>query len=210
MFVIDHARRLIQILPSALPRHVAQIGVFQIKRREQFVEAAELQKFSAGRKRRSRRRRRRRDTVPGYRARCDGGRAGRPAATRIPSARFLRGFCSGSEKKIWQETEKTFSSVKPSSSGCRKSGFDAHVAIEQHDDIVARRSESRVRAAAETQDCVSSAITRTLGNRSRMNAALPSVEPLSTTITSLPEHGPPPQRPMADTFRADPVHSSWE
>ena len=47
MFVIDHARGLIQDFPAALPGQIAEVGVFQIERREQFVEAAELQKLSA-------------------------------------------------------------------------------------------------------------------------------------------------------------------
>jgi hypothetical protein len=45
MLVIDHARGLIQHRPPALPRHVSEVGVFQIKRRQQFVEPAQLQKF---------------------------------------------------------------------------------------------------------------------------------------------------------------------
>ena len=47
MLVIDHARRLIQNFPSALPCEEAKVGVFQIKRLEQFVEPAQLEKFSA-------------------------------------------------------------------------------------------------------------------------------------------------------------------
>ena len=45
MLVIHHAARLIQHLPAALPRQVAEVGVFQIEGREQFVEAAQLQEF---------------------------------------------------------------------------------------------------------------------------------------------------------------------
>ena len=45
MFVMHHARGLIEHLPAALPRHETQIGVFQIKRGEKFVEAAEREKL---------------------------------------------------------------------------------------------------------------------------------------------------------------------
>src|SRR6266852_6163925 len=47
MFVIHHAASLIEDLPSAFPSLVAEIGVFQIERAKQLVEAAQLEKLSA-------------------------------------------------------------------------------------------------------------------------------------------------------------------
>ncbi len=38
VFVKHHARGLIQVLPSALPREIAKIRVLQIERCKQFVE----------------------------------------------------------------------------------------------------------------------------------------------------------------------------
>ncbi len=42
MFVVDDAGRMIEGLPAAFPRQIAEIGVFQIEGREQFIESAEL------------------------------------------------------------------------------------------------------------------------------------------------------------------------
>src|SRR6185503_9548313 len=45
MFVIDHAGRLVQNFPAAFPGEITKIGVFQVKRFEQLVKAAQLQEF---------------------------------------------------------------------------------------------------------------------------------------------------------------------
>ena len=42
MLVIDDARGLIENLPASLPRQVAQVGVFQIERLEEMIEAPQL------------------------------------------------------------------------------------------------------------------------------------------------------------------------
>ena len=47
MLVEDHAARLVEHLPAALPRHVAEVGVFQIEGLQQMVEAAEFEKLRA-------------------------------------------------------------------------------------------------------------------------------------------------------------------
>src|SRR6266571_520526 len=47
VLVIDLAVRLVEHFPTALPGHVAQIRIFEIKRSEQRIEAAQLQKFAA-------------------------------------------------------------------------------------------------------------------------------------------------------------------
>ena len=88
----------------------------------------------------------------------------------------------GSEKKIWQETAKTFSSVKAGEQGREKIGLHAHVAVEQHDDIVLRGAEPGVRSASEARDFRRARAGGPSGNVSRTNAALPSSEPLSTTM----------------------------
>jgi hypothetical protein len=45
MLMENHTARLVEHLPSPLPCQVAKVRVFEIKRREKMVEAAELQKL---------------------------------------------------------------------------------------------------------------------------------------------------------------------
>src|SRR5260370_41113835 len=47
VLVIDLAVRLVEHFPAALPGHVAQIRIFEVKRSEQRIEAAQLPKFVA-------------------------------------------------------------------------------------------------------------------------------------------------------------------
>src|SRR5262245_46482431 len=47
MLVIDHAGRLVENFPAALPGEISKVGVFQIKGLEQFVKAAQFQKLLA-------------------------------------------------------------------------------------------------------------------------------------------------------------------
>ncbi len=47
MLMKDHARRLIEYFPSALPREKTEVGVFQIKGREQLIEAAQFEELRA-------------------------------------------------------------------------------------------------------------------------------------------------------------------
>src|SRR5690242_14947980 len=47
VFVPDDAPRLIEHLPPALPGHVSQVGIFEVKGREKIVEAAELEELLA-------------------------------------------------------------------------------------------------------------------------------------------------------------------
>src|SRR5277367_1563077 len=47
MLVIHNARGLIEILPPAFPGHETKIGIFEVKGRQERVESAELEKFSA-------------------------------------------------------------------------------------------------------------------------------------------------------------------
>jgi len=56
-----------------------------------------------------------------------------------------------SAKKIWQATAKTWGSRKPSSKGARKVGSHAHVAVEQHHDVVPGGANTRIGTTAEAQ-----------------------------------------------------------
>src|ERR1700675_3182924 len=47
VFVKYNTTRLVEHLPSALPRQIADIGVFQIKGTQQLIEAAKFQEFPA-------------------------------------------------------------------------------------------------------------------------------------------------------------------
>src|ERR1019366_6532177 len=47
VLVIHHAARLVPHLPAALPRHIAEAGVFQVERFEQRIETPELQELAA-------------------------------------------------------------------------------------------------------------------------------------------------------------------
>src|SRR5665213_992808 len=91
----------------------------------------------------------------------------------------------GSEKKIWQETENTCSSVNPSNSGCRKSA-STRMSLFSSTTTSCWAAANPALEPPPKPRFVASATTRTCGKRSWMNAALPSVEPLSTTMTSLP------------------------
>src|ERR1700731_713970 len=47
MLVVHDAARLIENFPTAFPALIAKVGVFQIKRPKQLVEAAQLEKLPA-------------------------------------------------------------------------------------------------------------------------------------------------------------------
>ena len=74
--------------------------------------------------------------------------------------------------------------MKPSSSGAQEIRLDAHIAVQQHDDVVLRGAESGVRAAAETQIPFERQQLHAREWLWRTKSALPSVEPLSTTMIS--------------------------
>src|SRR6476661_4692294 len=46
VLVINNAARFIQHLPSAFPCHEPEVRVFQVERREQRIESAELEEFT--------------------------------------------------------------------------------------------------------------------------------------------------------------------
>src|SRR5579871_4007184 len=150
MFVIHHAARLIEYLPTALPGAVAQIGVFEVKRPQQLVEAAQLEEFAAVEgagsaaavKARIRFRDRGVDAVTHAQA------AILPPALREPG--FLAQFRRIAEEDLARNREDFF--VRERSEKWReKIRLDAHVAIEQHNDVVLRRAKAFVGAASETE-----------------------------------------------------------
>ncbi len=163
----------------------SEVRVFQIERTKQVIESAKLEKLPAVE---------RAGTAAAIEAWiCIRDAVVDPMSDAQCSARppGLResGFFTqlrGSLKKIWQETAKTFSSVKPSSSGCRKSGVHPHVAVQQHDDVVLRRAETRHLIHRRSQDFVAEPALGRRGNCCERNPHCHRIEPLSTTIISLP------------------------
>ena len=93
VFVIHHAARLVEHLPAALPGQVAEVGVFQVKGRQQLVEAAELEELAPVEGARAAAAVEARKEAVDAPGRCDGARAGRHPATSLASARFLRAAC---------------------------------------------------------------------------------------------------------------------
>ena len=68
--------------------------------------------------------------------------------------------------------------------GAEKIALDAHVAVEQDHDVVSGCANPAIRSAAEAEIFVERD-QADLRVAFEQNSALPSVEPLSTTITSL-------------------------
>src|ERR1700690_823879 len=98
----------------------------------------------------------------------------RPVSSRL---RF------GSLKNIWQETAKTLSLRKPASRGARKSGA-TRMSLFSRTTMPFLAARTPAFAPPPNPRLRSSATSLTPGKRSRRNSALPSVEPLSTTMTS--------------------------
>src|SRR5271166_560660 len=150
VFVIDHAGRLVENFPAALPGLVAEIGVFEVKRAEELVEAAELQKFSAIEGAGS---------AAAVEAREQSGDCGidsvadAQAAVFPPALResgFFALLVGIAEKNLAGNGEDFFVGEAGEQWG-EEAGFDAHVAIEEDDDVGAGRAEALVRTAAEAQ-----------------------------------------------------------
>ena len=122
MLVMHHAGGLIEHLPAALPGQKTQVGVFQIERRQQFVEAAQLEKLPPVERARAA------TAVKAWKQAIDRrvlAMAHAQTAVLPPAlgqSRFLALRLVLSPRKIWQDTAKTVSSVNPASSGARKSG----------------------------------------------------------------------------------------
>ena len=150
MLVVDHAARLVEHLPAALPGHVAEVGVFQVEGREQLVEAAEFEELVA---------------VEGAGAAAaveareeigDGGvdaMAHAQAAILPPALReagLLAELVGVAEEDLAGDGEDA--GIAEAFEQRRKEiGGHAHVAVEQHDDVVFGGAEAGVRAAAEAE-----------------------------------------------------------
>src|SRR3954452_2086904 len=91
----------------------------------------------------------------------------------------------GSLKKIWQDTANTSGSAKPSSSGARKSGATRMSLFNSTTMSFVATRKPAVDPPPNPR-FFGSASTLTDGNAALRNSALPSVEPLSTTMISLP------------------------
>ncbi len=150
VFVVNHAARLVENLPTALPGHVSQVGVFQVEGRQQPVEAAQTQKFSAvegagaaaaveARK----------EAVHGI---VDA--VAHPQAAILPPALGEPGFLAHpggiAEKNLAGDGEDQ-RIVEAFQQRRKETRVHPHVAVQQHHDIVPGGAKARVRAAAETQ-----------------------------------------------------------
>ena len=210
MLVIDDAARLIEHLPAALPGQVAEVGVFQIERARAADRSRPARETSRGRTRRSRRRRRSRDR--GRRSassmRC---RTRRPPSSHQPCVRPVssRRLAGIAEKDLAGDGED-FVVGEAVEQRREEIGLDAHVAVQQHDDVVPRGAKAGVRSAAEAEILSAAPRPSPAGKCSRRNSALPSVEPLSTTMISfsgLPASAV--DRPTEGTSPAGRGRSSW-
>src|SRR5215471_564838 len=101
-----------------------------------------------------------------------------PCVSPVSSRSF-----AGSLKKIWQETANTSGSRNPSSNGARKSGA-TRMSLLSSTTIAFFAARNPALLPPPKPRLVGNASTRTPGNRSRRNSALPSVDPLSTTMIS--------------------------
>ena len=121
MFVEYDARWLVQDLPATFPGQIAEVRVLKVERSEDFVEASQFEEFVAIERARS---------TPAVEARkeCRDAVVNAVGDPQPPSSHqpcvspVSTRFFAGSERKIWHATANTFSSVKPSSSGCRNPG----------------------------------------------------------------------------------------
>jgi len=83
----------------------------------------------------------------------------------------------GSAKKIWQATEKTWGSRKPSSKGARKPG-STRMSLLSSTTMSFRAARKPALEPPPKPRLRGSASSVTCGNAARTNSALPSVEPL--------------------------------
>ena len=150
MLVEHHAARLVQHLPPALPRHVAQVGVFQVEGLQQLVESAELEKLA---------------TVEGATsaAAVEAGKevvdcvvdamAHAQAAVLPPALRQAGLFADFG--RIGEEDlagyREDFGIAEAFQQRRQEVRSHSHVAVQQHHDVVLRRAEAGIRSAAEAQ-----------------------------------------------------------
>src|SRR5579862_7499484 len=146
MLVINDALGLIQYFPAALPGLVTEIGVFEIKRAKQLVESAEREELSAV-------------ESAGTSAAIEAGKSFRDRrvyamphaqAAILPPALRQPGLfpkLGGVAEKNLTGNGKDFFVREAREKRREKIRLHAHVAVEQHDDVVSRRAEACIRAA---------------------------------------------------------------
>src|SRR6185295_1434491 len=137
-------------LPAAFPSQIAEIGIFEIKRRQQRIEAAQLQKLSAivstgtstAVETRVKIRNSRVDPV------ADPQRAILPPSLCQPG--LLPNSIGIGEEYLAGDGEYLFIS-ESGQQRRQETRPHPHVAIQEHNDIVRGRSKTGVRAATEPQ-----------------------------------------------------------
>src|SRR5450631_2177799 len=143
MLVIHYAARLIEHLPAPLPRHISNIGVFQIEWREQLVESAQLQKLFAIERAGSA------ATIGAWIGNLNRGivampypqRAILPPRLRKPG--LLAQLIRIAEVDLARYREHRFIGERLEQR-LKEIALHAHVAIQQHDDVVLRRAKPRI------------------------------------------------------------------
>ena len=144
------APRLVQHLPSALPGHVSQVGVFQVERLQHTVEAAQLEELVPVEGARSAAAvetgiqilYRRVVAVP------DAQAAVLPPPLRQPG--LLAQFRRVAEKDLAGHREN-IRVAKAFDQGREKPLVHPHIAVQQDDDIVPRLAKPGIRSTAEAQ-----------------------------------------------------------
>ena len=145
-----HAARLVEHLPAALPRHVAEVGVFQVEGLQQRVESAEFEKLGA---------------VEGA-ASAAAVEAGKEVVDRVvdavadaqaavlpPALReagFFADFGRVGEEDLAGDGED-FGIAEALQQRRQEIGSHPHVAVQQDHDVVLRRAEAGIGSAAEAQ-----------------------------------------------------------
>ena len=156
VFMVDDAGGLIVNLPAALPCQVADVGVFEVEGGEEVVEAAEGEEFVAM-------------EGAGTAAAVEAGEesvdvfvfamADAEAAIGPPALRetgFFAAFGFVAQEDLTAYGEDGWVGIarigaEAIKEGLKKIGFDAHVAVEQDDDVVFSGAEAGVGAAAEAE-----------------------------------------------------------
>ncbi len=150
VLVPDPARWLVEHLPAALPSPVAEIGVFQVERREQLVEAAQFQELAAVEGAGAAAAIKARERTVNFVV----DPVAHPEHAQLPPAFGEPGLLTalvriaeenlagdGEDLLVGKGLEQRDEEVR----------LDPHVVVQQDDDVVARRPDAGVRAAAEAQ-----------------------------------------------------------
>ncbi len=158
MFMVHHAGGLVEHLPAALPGEESEVGIFEVERSEKRIEAAELEEFPAIECARS-------ATAIEAGEQAVGTLIGtlielgifamaysQPAI--LPPAMGQAGFFAALRTLPEEDLAGYRKNLIIGESGEKRrgdAGFDAHVVVQEYDDIVLRSSHARVRTAAEAK-----------------------------------------------------------